>query len=291
MKPDCPHCKATPSGQNQRPRIVCFGRFLRKSDLHVLQRFLCRDCGRTFSTATFDACYQQNKRSLNEPIRQFLSSGMSIRRISLIMRISRTTTARKLKFIGLICKQKLITDVLSRPKFEKIQFDDLETFEHTKLKPLSITLAVESGTRRILGFEVSRMNAKGRLAAIARKKYGRRRDERKKSRRKLFKFLSQVCVAEVEIKSDENPHYPPDVREFFPRGIHLPEKGQRGAITGQGELKKIRFDPLFSLNHTCAMFRANVNRLCRRTWCTTKSVARLKDHLAIYAHFHNSRLP
>ena len=56
----------------------------------------------------------------------------------------------------------------------EVEFDDLETFEHTKCKPLSVTLMVEYKTRRILGFEVSQMPAKGRIAHIARKKYGPR---------------------------------------------------------------------------------------------------------------------
>ena len=63
--------------------------------------------------------------------------------------------------------------------------------------------------------------------------------------------------------------------------------GGRGCVTGQGELKKLRFDPLFALNHTCAMLRANINRLFRRTWCTTKKKERLEQHLAVYMDFHN----
>ena len=52
-------------------------------------------------------------------------------------------------------------------------------------------------------------------------------------------------------------------------------------------MKQLRFDPLFSLNHTCAMLRANINRLFRRTWCTTKRKDRLEQHLAVYMDFHN----
>ncbi|MBU6155196.1 MAG: hypothetical protein KGP28_12905, partial [Bdellovibrionales bacterium] len=48
--------------------------------------------------------------------------------------------------------------------------------------------------------------------------------------------------------------------------------------------------PIFSLNHTCAMLRANLNRLFRRTWCTTKTIQGLIDHLSIYVAFHNRRL-
>jgi len=38
------------------------------------------------------------------------------------------------------------------------------------------------------------------------------------------------------------------------------------------------------------MLRANVNRLIRRTWCTTKRIDRLVDHLTIYADYHNRLL-
>ncbi|HXH76731.1 MAG TPA: hypothetical protein VNJ08_17305, partial [Bacteriovoracaceae bacterium] len=58
----------------------------------------------------------------------------------------------------------------------------------------------------------------------------------------------------------------------------------------QGELKKVRFDPLFMVNHTCALLRANVNRLIRKTWCTTKDPARLKDHLDVFVYYYNEIL-
>ena len=93
-----------------------------------------------------------------------------------------------------------------------------------------------------------------------------------------------------KIKSDENPHYESDVKAFFPKCEYETHKGRRGSIVGQGELKKIRFDPLFSVNHTCAMLRANINRLFRRTWCTTKRIDRLSAHIAVYALYHNQNL-
>jgi len=64
----------------------------------------------------------------------------------------------------------------------------------------------------------------------------------------------------------------------------------RGCVAGQGELKKIGFDPLFSLNHTYAMMRANINRLFRRTWNTTKDPRKLRDHIDLYVWYHNSEL-
>jgi hypothetical protein len=172
----------------------------------------------------------------------------------------------------------------------EIQFDDLETHEHTKCKPLSVALAVEAKTRKILGFQVSRMPAKGRLSKISLKKYGPRRDERARGWRDLLSSLKSYITPTASITTDDNPHYPKMVRLQFPKAIHVRVKGGRGSSTGQGELKKLKFDPLFSLNHTCAMLRANLNRLFRKTWCTTKTIKGLIDHLSIYVAFHNRRI-
>ena len=180
---------------------------------------------------------------------------------------------------------------LKNQKCSNIQFDDMETFEHTKCKPLSITLAVEEGTRRVLDFQVSQMPAKGLLTHIARKKYGLRLDKRAQGRKKLMQNLKKLVIPKASIKSDENPHYPNDVKKFFPQVKHFTYKGRRGSIVGQGELKKIGFDPLFSLNHTCAVLRERVNRLKRKTWSTTKKPERLTLHLALAALHHNLNLP
>jgi len=88
--------------------------------------------------------------------------------------------------------------------------------------------------------------------------------------KKVLERLRGVVESNGFFGSDENPNYPRILAKVFPDCTHMRIKGGRGCITGQGELKKLRYDPLFSLNHTAAMFRANINRLFRRTWCTTK---------------------
>lgn len=273
-----------------RSRVVRRGHFLRERDRKIIQRFLCRGCHRSYSEARFDPCFRQKKRDLNPVLFRLLTGGYSQRRAALDLGVDRKTVVRKFLFLGKWAA--LLMPELNRraPLVRVMEFDDLETSEHSKCKPLSITLAVEHGTRRILGFEVASMPAKGLLTKIALKKYGRRPDERAGKRRKLFEKIKPLLHPEAVIKSDENPHYPGDVQKHFGPCLHRRYKGRRGSIGGQGELKKIGFDPLFSLNHTCAMFRANINRLFRRTWCTTKKKDRLELHLALYSLRHNKDL-
>jgi hypothetical protein len=247
-------------------------------------------CKKSFSTATLDPYYGQRKRHMNLLVLKELVSCVSQRRCAKILKLNKNTVEAKFIFLGRFARDHLQAFNLKFPKATQIQFDDLETFEHTKMKTLSVTLAVEFKTRRFLGYSVSQMPSKGRLAARSRKKYGKRKDERSLGRRELFTSLKDLIHPRAEIQSDQNPHYPDDVKKFFPNAQHITMKGSRGSTTGQGELKKVVYDPLFSLNHTCAKLRADVNRLVRKTWCTTKKKERLEYHIGLFALYHNATL-
>jgi hypothetical protein len=126
------------------------------------------------------SCYRQKKRKVNHPLKLLLSSGVSQRRAALLLRLNRKTVVRKFRFLAEEARREhalWLVQFKERP-LTLVQFDDLETSEHTKCKPLSVALAVEPGTRKILGFQVSQMPPKGLLAKIARRKYGPRRDRR-----------------------------------------------------------------------------------------------------------------
>ena len=215
-----------------------------------------------------------------------------MRRVALLLGIHRTTVERKLTFLAKVgwMEHRRFIESLRSDRSVSLQFDEMETSEHTKLKPLSIALAVDTQRRKFLGFEVSQMPASGLLAKKALKKYGFRRDERARGLDSLLRFIQPAVSPQALIESDQKPLYPPLVKKHFPDSPHVSHPGRRGCVVGQGELKRGGYDPLFVLNHTCAMIRANVNRLFRRTWCTTKKRERLVEHLILYVNFHNQVL-
>lgn len=287
MPSHCPNCE---SRELSGSTFVRFGFFYRTCDSRWVQRFRCRHCHKTCSRATFSRWFRHKKRAKNEQLRRHFASSGTIRRAARTFSLNRKTVERKLMTLGFEAEAKLRMENLSRRKVRVVEFDDMETFEHTKFKPLSITLAVQKRTRRILCLEVSTMAAKGLLAEKARRKYGHRVDGRARARGELFRQLQHIVHEKALIKSDQNPHYVADVAKFFPMARHVQFQGRRPASTGQGEIKKGKFDPLYALNHTCAMFRANVSRLVRKTWVTTKRIDRLRAHLFIYADYHNEHL-
>jgi len=275
---DCRHC------------FIKSGFFNRSCDQRKIQRFRCTLCGKSSSTAARELFYRQRLRKINTSIFHVFVSGVSQRRTAIIFGINRKTVVRKFRLLGHLSMGKLLEQNLIESPVQVMEFDDLETYEHTKCKPLSVTLAVEKGSRRVIGFEVSQMPAKGRLVHIARKKYGYRKDERSQARERLFSRIKGFIHPKVLIKSDDNPHYPRLVKKHFPLSEYYTIKGGRGANTGQGELKKQKFDPIFSINHTFAKLRADICRLFRKTWCTTKLASQLRLHIAMMVVYHNHRL-
>jgi len=267
------------------------GTFRRREDSKIIQRFRCKDCGTRFSSATFSATYRQKKRRVNSPLLKLLASGVSLRRSAALLGVNRKTVERKLPFLATRCRN------LSQRHLEKlkgrihnIQMDDLITKENSKLKPLSVSIAVDEDRRTILALEVSQIPAFGHLSKFALKKYGHRQDQHFEGLTRLFQKITPIISPEVRVKSDEHQRYPGFISAYLPRAEHMMFKSERGCVVGQGELKKVGFDPLFIVNHTCALLRANVNRLIRKTWCTTKDPQRLKDHLDVFMYFYNQNL-
>jgi transposase-like protein len=295
MKIHCPspECISSPNPSPNLKPFIRNGSFFRKSDSRYVQRYRCQICGKQFSNATFSPEYFQKKRRLNHPLSLLLNSAVTQRRSAKILQVNLKTVVRHFRFLaqqGRISQEKWMTENYEDKKLEMIQFDDLETSEHTKCKPLSVSLAVDPATRKILSFQVSQMPAKGLLAHIALKKYGYRKDERPSGWNQMMKDLIPFVSETATWKSDQNPHYPKYLFKHHPHAVHETTKGGRGSISGQGELKKLGYDPIFTLNHTCAMLRANLSRLVRKTWSNTKNRKGLMDHLSIYVPYHNQVL-
>ncbi len=291
IKINCPICLKKPTRSKYSNSVVKkSGFFYRSSDRKSVQRYYCSQCKKHFSSATAGDCFKQKKRHMNSKIARLLVGVVSLRESARILKINRKTVARKLIFMGRKAELDLKKFNAKFPKAKHVVFDDLETFEHTKCKPVSIGLMVEEETRRILGYNVARMPAKGLLAKISVAKYGKRVDERPKKRTELFTYLNSLVEEESIIKSDECPYYFKYIIRHFPKAGHIKFKGRASSIVGQGELKKVGFDPLFAINHTCATLRARTCRLIRRTWCTTKKPEMLNLHLAIVCLHHNLNL-
>lgn len=282
MNPLCPRCGAGCS--------VRHGHYRRQEDAQSIQRYLCKDCGKCHSSATHTPTYRQKRRRLNRLIEMDIASSTAQRRIAIKHGCDRKTVARKIVFLAQQARKKTAAWLAERAPFEHVQWDELLSFEHTRLKPLSVAVMSAVGDRCILAYGVASIPASGLIAKRAREKYGKRRNRSAGMRKRVLNDASTLLSPTVLIESDEHIRYAAEISQVLPAATHMQHPSVRGSLTAQGELKRTGFDPLFAINHTLAMMRDNIKRFARRTWCTTKRQSALDDIIAIYVHYHNTRL-
>jgi len=280
MNTICERC-GRPGGRNSS--------YVRKCDRVRITQYRCVSCRRTWTDKTNNLEKRQRLRSINETLGPLLVSCVSMRRCAKILGVDRKTVARRIPYLVAKARLALASAPVSGP-CPQIYLDELITYEHTRCKPLAVCMAV-SRERKILAFSVSSMPPIGKhLRRISLRKYGRRPNHRAKGVASCLKAVQPYVTNQTQFVSDEEPSYRLLIARHYPGLEHQRHPSKRAVIAGQGELKDHSFDPLFAINHTFAMLRANLARLVRRTWVTTKKASRLEDFIQIYVGFHNLEL-
>ena len=226
----CPYCQ---SGRT----VTKNGFYVRPSDNKHIQRFRCNSCNRGFSKQTLRIDFRYRKRHLDQVIFRGLGKGNSQRGLAYLLGTKQETIARRIVRFGSVCAKNL-ERLRETIEVDQVIFDEMESFEHTKCKPLTMPLAVEKGSRRLLALEVAPIAAKGHLAEISRRKYGPRKCGRKAAVNSLLQKLRQCVSQAAIIQTDMSRHYPNPIRKHFPNAFHERSKGRRGCVVGQGELKR-----------------------------------------------------
>lgn len=271
------------------PRFIRKGFYRRACDSKRIQKYRCLYCRKHFSAQTGRDDYRMRTIRRWSDLRRALCSGVSRRRCALNFRMGRRSVERALRILARRAALEHAEFLRTRAPDAEIQFDEMETPEHTKWKPLSLPLVV-SPERFILGLGVCRRSYKGPDAQKAFDKYGPREDFRKRLLDAVLGSLAPLLPGILCVTTDQETMYPGLVTKHFPTAIHVTTPGGRGCIAGYGELKRKEWDPMFPLNHSAASLRDGLATLKRRTWTTTKKPEGLLPLLMLYTGFHNTVL-
>ena len=285
-----PDCSSRSSGHQR----WCFkGRFTRECDGRTVQRFLCLECRRTFSTQTFRVDYRLRKPQLNRSLFGLFVSKVTHRQAARVLGCSRATVAHRLRLLGQHCKSfhrsRLARAAKERGLVGTFQLDELETFEHSRrLAPVTVPVLIERSSYFVVSLETAALPCRGRLSESDR----RRKAERERihgvrksgSRRAVAECLRTLAAAHaesetVEIQTDRKTTYRPLLaRQFGSRLVH-----RRHSSRDKHDYN----NPLFPINHTLAMMRDGISRLVRRTWAASKLRERLERHAWIWIAWRN----
>jgi transposase-like protein len=282
-------CHDRPSFQYQRK-----GTFTRACDGRVVQRYLCKGCGRTFSNQTFRVDHRLRRPSLDAKIFTSFISKVTQRFVARHHGCTRRTVARRLKRWGKHCQsfqaRALQGPGRSLPWAGPFVFDELETFEtDRRLQPVTVPMLVHRQSYFIVHTAVGTLPPRkplsdanqARLELLEKKSGGKRISESREKVAECFAALEALAPAPkaVAIDTDEKLTYGPLLRERF---------GDR-LVHGRTNSKAPRTykNPLFAVNHTFAMMRDGLSRLVRRNWGHSKEREKLEWHLWIYIAWRN----
>jgi hypothetical protein len=132
--------------------FVKIGYYKPKTTNKKTPRYKCKACGKSFSTRTFTATFNQKKPEINQMLFKMLVSGVSLRRASIILNVKYDTVVRHFNFLAEQAKERHWTH-LKTVQTGFVQVDELETYIHSKVKCLSVPMAVRVKTGEILGLK------------------------------------------------------------------------------------------------------------------------------------------
>ncbi len=168
-KVSCPKCKTESSRSSKS--IIKKGYYTANSQ--KTPRYFCKACSTYFSNRS-TRLKGQKRPELNQRIYDLYSSGLTINRLAIVLKCSKNTIKSKITWLSELIEtyhQKLI---LSGAFISNIiLFDEMETYEHTKLKPLSVPLAV-NGEGKVIDIKVASMKAKGHISKKSVERYFRK---------------------------------------------------------------------------------------------------------------------
>ena len=261
------------------------GYYTTKYNHQPVPRYKCKYCGRYFSSHTSRETYRQHKPHINEAAFKLLASAVTMRRAAKILGVAKLTIERKFHYLAarsLAAHTEFLNSGAIKTSY--VQFDEMETYEHTKCKPLSVALAIRpkknpEKTPFIIDISVAKMRCKGKLAGISKKKYPEwNEDNREECCKEVMQAVRKVAKPDITIASDAKKAYPNIIKSVLPNA-KIEQYPSRA--------KAREFDPLFMLNHTAARIRADLSRMRRRTWACTKKWENLLSHLYIYIAWNN----
>jgi transposase-like protein len=285
-----PDCSSHVSGHH---RWSFKGGFTRDCDGRTVQRFLCHECHRTFSTQTFRVDYRLKKPQLNHSLFGPFISKVTHRQAARVVGCSRWTVAHRLKLLGKHCRDFHLWR-LSRATERggiagRFQLDELETYEHSRrLAPVTVPVLIERSSYFVVDLHTAPLPCRGGLSEADRVKKaereriaGVRKSGSRKAVTKCFETLAAFHARgrPIHVETDRKSTYPGILkRRFGRRVLH-----RRCSSTAKRNYE----NPLFPINHTLAMLRDGVSRLVRRTWAASKFRQRLELHASIWIAWRN----
>jgi transposase-like protein len=215
--PDCPG--HDPGHVNWRYRRR--GSFRRKRPPHIIPRYQCLICMRTFSNQTFCTTYWLKRPELQLSIAELAVGGMANRQIARTLRCAPATVDLHLSRVGRHCLLFERQLPLPPSTWRDIVADGLATFELSQFFPFEFLAAVDKNSSYLLHFTIAPLRRSGRMTAEQKVTRAKLEAELgkpdpkavEKGMREVFQEAARGADA-VDMFTDEHQAYPRAMRSL-----------------------------------------------------------------------------
>jgi len=307
-----PHCCPNPAccyHSREAAAAVCregerwyilFGRFWTESR-GFIQRFRCKDCGRTCSTQTFSIDYWTRLTVSYRALLAELTSGSGLRRIAArwgtTLRVVRNRTRR----LARNCLAVMICAALhckERNLQENLVFDGFESFTRSQYHPNNFTIIAGSDSQAIYGVTYTALRRKGAMTGAQKRRNAhikllwRPPRSIEASVRGLFSDFVITALGgahrrgTLELHSDEHRSYPRALGSI-PALARAIDDGLLEHHRTSSRAARTRANALFALNYIDRLLRARCAEHARETIYWPKEVNSAMERFAIFAVAYN----
>jgi transposase-like protein len=261
------------------------GFFQRQISPHRIQRFLCLNCRRAFSTQTFCTSYWLKRPDLLHQTYTHTVGGMANRQIARTVRAAPATVDRLLGRLGRHCLLWLGQLLARASPFTDIVIDGLASFEYSQYYPFEHPAAVDHGSSYVIYFNDAPRRRSGRMTAAQK----RRREQLEavhgrpdpqavcKAARELL-ATALAGAGRAVVRSDEHRAYPRAMRGLDCRIEHRRTSSQR---------RRDRHNELFEVNALDLLIRHSSANHRRETIAFSKRRQESAYRMAILACWRN----
>lgn len=272
MKNPRPQCPNTACAAHHDPLPNSFrkkGYRRPKHNHQPVPRYQCKTCGTYFSATQFKPIRNQKRPDLNAQVFALAVSGMTMRRMALLLACSPRTIERKIRHLARQA-QRHHQKHLATLRTSYVLIDELETFIHARFRQVSVGMAVRGKTGEVLSFGVARKPSNYADTDWT-------QDDRPTMMVGMLRRLKPILKPQATLVSDKKPGYTSWVRKALPDVQHVAHKAIKGP----------EYNPLFAIDHAFAKMRNDLARLSRETWTTTKTIDALERHIWLWVAWTN----
>jgi hypothetical protein len=252
-----------------------------------VQRYVCRECGRNFSSQTFSTTYWLKHPRLLTPLFHRLVGCSALRQIAREFGLAHSSVQHQAERLGRHCLLFLaaIAPEGAAPA-EPLVLDGLRSFEHSQYWPFDLHLLV-GVSHYVYGFQDAELRRSGTMRPAQRMRReeleaAHGRPDPQATRRAVEELVGRVVPpgAEVEIASDEHRAYPQAFARLVDRRIRHRTTSSKASRTPR--------NPLFPANLADLLLRHASANHKRETIAFSKRRQGALYRAAIWAVWRNA---